>query len=200
MWLDHGFVRALWTNRCEIAPGIWRSNQPSPAHVEALAKMGIHTLINFRGANQWGSYVLECEACEEHGLTLLNGRLYSNTAPRREEIRAALDLIGRAEKPVLLHCKSEADRAGLASVIYLLAQGTDPEIAARQLSLKFAHLRISRTGILDAFVQAYANARRETGIGFLDWVDHGYDPEALAAEFSATRAGNRMLDWVLRRE
>jgi len=198
--LDHGGVRWLWTNRHEIAPGVWRSNQPSPEQVADLAQMGIRTILNFRGANQWGSYLLESEACAAHDITLVNGRLYSNTAPKREEIHAALALMEAAEKPMLMHCKSGADRAGLASVLYLLAHGAEPDAAARQLSWKHAHFRFTRTGILDAFVAAYADARHTTAIGFLDWVDTVYDPETLTARFTETRGGNQLLDWVLRRE
>lgn len=198
--LDHGVVRKLWTNRREIAPGVWRSNQPSPEQVAVLADMGIRTILNFRGANHWGSYLLEAEACAAHGITLVNGRLYSNSAPTRAEIHAALSLMESAEKPMLMHCKSGADRAGLASVLYLLARGAKPEDAARQLSWQHAHFRFTRTGILDAFIDAYADARRTTAIGFLDWVDTVYDPETLTARFSEARGGNRLLDWVLRRE
>lgn len=198
--LDHGFVRRVWSNRVEIAPGIWRGNQPSPEQVAELAAQGIRSILNFRGPNQWGSYLLEEEACAQHNITLINGRLYSNTAPKVAEIHAALNLIVNAETPLFMHCKSGADRAGLASVLYLLAQGADPAVAAEQLSWKHAHFRATRTGILDAFVGAYAKARRDTGIGFLDWVDRGYDPDALMEQFAATRAGNRILDWALRRE
>jgi len=198
--LDHGLVRILWKNRAQIAPGIWRGNQPAPGDVADLATMGIRSIVNFRGANQWGSYLLEAEACAAHDITLINGRLYSSTAPSPEQIHAALDLIETAEKPVFLHCKSGADRAGLASVLYLLAQGVEPIEAAAQLSWKRAHLRISRTGILDAFVTDYAAARAATGIGFLDWVDTAYDAETLAASFENTRVTLRLMDWILRRE
>ena len=199
-WHDHGFVRRFWKNRSEIAPGIWRGNQPAPRDVADLAAMGIRTIVNFRGPNQWGSYLLEAEACAAHGITLVNGRLYSNTAPTPAEIHAALDLIEAAEKPVFLHCKSGADRAGLASALYLLAQGVAPKQAAKQLSWKHAHLRISRTGILDAFIAEYARARTATGIGFLDWVDTGYDFAALTSCFDDTRVTFRLMDWILRRE
>ncbi|MGI3186774.1 fused DSP-PTPase phosphatase/NAD kinase-like protein [Nioella aestuarii] len=198
--LDHGIIRKLWTNRFEIAPGVWRSNQPSPEQIADLAQMGIRTILNFRGVSHWGSYLLETEACAASGITLVNGRLYSSAAPTKQDIHTALMLMDAAEKPMLMHCKSGADRAGLASVLYLLARGTEPEIAARQLSWKYAHLRVSRTGILDAFVDAYAEDRQKTGISFLDWVDTVYDPEALTARFTEARGGNRMLDWILRRE
>lgn len=198
--LDHGLIRRVWTNRHEIAPGVWRSNQPSPEQVADLAAMGIRTILNFRGRNQWGSYLLEAEACAAHGITLANGRLYSNRAPTREEILAALALMEAAERPMLMHCKSGADRAGLASALYLLAHGHDPAEAAAQFSWKHAHFRISRTGILDAFVATYARAHRDTGIGFRDWVETAYDSAALTERFARTRGGNRLIDWVLRRE
>ena len=198
--LDHGLIRLAWKNRAQIAPGIWRGNQPAPRDVAALAEMGIRTIINFRGQNQWGSYLLEAEACAAHSITLVNGRLYSSTAPKPAEIHAAIDLIEAAEKPLFIHCKSGADRAGLAAALYLLAQGADPSEAARQLSWKYAHLRISRTGILDAFIADYARARAQTGIGFLDWVDTEYDFVTLASFFSDTRVTFSLLDWILRRE
>jgi len=198
--LDHGLLRRLWTNRHEIAPGIWRSNQPSPEQVADLAAMGIRTIVNFRGRNQWGSYLLEAEACAAHGITLVNGRLYSNRAPTRAEILAALALMDDAQKPMLMHCKSGADRAGLASALYLLANGHDPGEAAAQFSWKHAHFRTSRTGILDAFIAAYAKAHADTGIAFRDWVNTAYDAEALTRVFRNTRHGNRLLDWMLRRE
>jgi len=198
--LDHGVIRVLWKNRAQIAPGIWRGNQPAPHDVADLAAMGIRTIVNFRGPNQWGSYLLEAEACAAHGITLVNGRLYSNTAPTPEQIHAALNLIETAEKPVFLHCKSGADRAGMASALYLLAQGVAPKEAAKQLSWKYAHLRVSRTGILDAFVAKYAAARAATGIGFLDWVDTAYDAQRLTSSFEGTRVTFRLMDWILRRE
>jgi protein tyrosine phosphatase (PTP) superfamily phosphohydrolase (DUF442 family) len=198
--LDHGLIRRVWTNRHEIAPGVWRSNQPSPEQVADLAAMGIRTILNFRGRNQWGSYLLEAEACAAHGITLANGRLYSNRAPTREEILAALALMEAAERPMLMHCKSGADRAGLASALYLLAHGHDQAEAAAQFSWKHAHFRISRTGILDAFVAAFVRAHRDTGIDFRSWVETAYDPDALTERFTRTRGGNRLLDWVLRRE
>ncbi len=199
-WLDHGIIRKVWKNRREVAPGIWRANQPAPDDIARYAKEGIRTILNFRGANQWGSYLLEAEAAATHGIRLVNSRLYSNRAPERDEIHQALAQIETAEKPLLIHCKSGADRAGLASALWVLASGATAEEAASHLSLRHAHVKTSRTGILDAFIAQYAKAHQDTGIGFMDWVDQVYDPETLSHEFANSRAGNRFLDWVLARE
>ncbi len=199
-WRDHGFVRAIWKNRFEIAPGVWRSNQPAPADIAEFAKMGVKTIINLRGVNHWGSYLLEERTAAEFGITLINDGLYSSRAPQPDDILRVVQLMKTSAKPLVVHCKSGADRAGLASAIYLLATGTPATEAAKQLSIRHAHLSISRTGILDAFVASFAKAEAETGIAFLEWVTSVYDPETLMRDFQQNRKSSRILDWVLRRE
>ncbi|WP_084667782.1 tyrosine-protein phosphatase [Nioella nitratireducens] len=197
---DHGFLRRFWTNREEFAPGAWRSNQPSPRQVAEIADLGIKGILNFRGPSDWGSYLLEQEACDEHGIELVNVRLYSRKAPHAYEIHNLIEAFERVPRPFLLHCKSGADRAGLGAAVYLLHIGRPPEQAAEQLSMRYLHVSRSKTGILDAFIEAYRMAHAETGIGFLDWVDNVYDPVALKAAFQPSSAGNILVDWILRRE
>ena len=60
---DHGFLRVWWHNLHEIAPGMWRSNQPGPGRVLAAAQMGVRTIINLRGPRDDGGWQLEAEAC-----------------------------------------------------------------------------------------------------------------------------------------
>ena len=54
--------------------------------------------------------------------------------------------------------------------------------AAEQLSFRYLHVKQAKTGLLDAFLVAYAPYEAE-GMGFFDWVDNVYDPEQLQAEF-----------------
>ena len=56
---DHGFLRIWWHNLHEVAPGVWRSNQPGPSRVRAAAGMGIRTIINLRGPRDDGGWRLE---------------------------------------------------------------------------------------------------------------------------------------------
>lgn len=199
-WLDHGALRKLWSNRHEIAPGVWRSNQPSPEQIADLAAIGIRTIMNFRGPSDWGSYVLEKEACDAHGITLINARLYSSVAPSKELILQVIDVFETAERPLLMHCKSGADRAGLGAAIYLLWSGAAPQAAADQLSLKYLHVKRSKTGILDAFIDAYAQAHAARGTGFMEWLENDYDPDRLSTEYRPARVTGRLVDMVLRRE
>jgi protein tyrosine phosphatase (PTP) superfamily phosphohydrolase (DUF442 family) len=198
--LDHGFLRRFWSNRYQIAPGVFRSNQPGPSTIEALAREGIRTIVNLRGASDWGSYLLEAEACVSAGIELIDHRLRSRRAPEPQEVTDLLDIFERIEGPFLMHCKSGADRAGLGAAIYLLGQGEQPETAAKQLSLRYLHISAAKTGILDAFIERYAQHHAQTGMGFREWTEQVYDHQALDRDFRATGPASFLVDRILRRE
>ena len=102
---------------------------------------------------------------------------------------------------IALRTKSGADRAGLMSVLYMIFRMKEPvRVAKEQLSKKYLHLKEGKTGLLDAFFEAYLSAESATGIGFEEWVRTEYDREALKAEFLNSGKGNLRLDWFLRRE
>ncbi len=46
---DHAFLRRLWTNRAEVAPGVWRANHPNHAQLARYREKGIRTILNLRG-------------------------------------------------------------------------------------------------------------------------------------------------------
>ena len=98
--------------------------------------------------------------------------------------------------PALMHCKSGADRAGLAAGLFVLFQGGTAREALQQLSLRFGHIRQARTGILDAFFHHYAR-EAEGKKPFLDWVREDYDEAALRRDFHANGLASFINDWVL---
>ena len=197
---DHGFFRVFWHNLHEIAPGAWRSNQPSPLQIKGLARRGIRTIINLRGASTMGSHALEKDACERLGIRLVNARLFSREAPKPEEVERLFAAFEAAEKPFLMHCKSGADRAGLGAALYWLWAGLPPEEAARQLSLRYLHVRHAKTGVLDLFIETYVVAHRASGIAFRDWLHNEYDKNAMMAAHNSGRLGNVLVDRILNRE
>lgn len=198
---DHGFLRRFWTNLDEIAPGVWRSNQPSPRQLQERAQAGIKTVINLRGESDWGSYHLERDACAELGITLKSFRLRSRDLPTVEEVQGLHKLFKEAEKPLLMHCKSGADRAGMGSALYmLLMENGTPQDALGQLDFKYLHLKAAKTGVLDHMMEAYARAHAQSGVAFLDWLETDYDREALKASFKPKGIASFVTDWVLRRE
>ena len=188
--MDHAFFRVWWTNFAELAPGVFRSNQPGPARIRAYAARGIKTIINLRGIGIHSHYLFEKQACEDCGITLINHRLFSGALAPREEILALYQTFLTADKPFVLHCKSGADRAGLASALYLMLVLDVPAAQAKaQLHPRFLHFRNGRTGVLDFMLEACEAAQARTGISALDWIRGEYDPIALMNAYQAKRAG-----------
>jgi hypothetical protein len=87
------------------------------------------------------------------------------------------------------------------STLYLIiVEGLPVEVARRQLSLKFGHIRQSDTGILDYFFEDYLRANADSPIEFFDWVERIYDPERLKRSFVARGWANVITNRILRRE
>ena len=187
---DHGFLRVLWTNLYEIAPGVWRSNQPSAARLARYAKMGITTILNLRGADRYSYYLFEHEAAARLGIRMVDCRIHARTlAPARVYLRL-LDVLETLEPPFLMHCKSGADRAGLAAALWLLHVAKRPVAEAQQqLSFRFAHLKGTKTGVLDELLIAYAADTRDAPMPIREWFRTRYDGEAVTEAFRRRRAG-----------
>jgi protein tyrosine phosphatase (PTP) superfamily phosphohydrolase (DUF442 family) len=202
LFIDHGLFRLVYLNRYKIDGKAWRSAQPAPHQLRRLARDGVRTVVNLRGSHPSSTYVLEEAACREAGLTLVDFQVRSRAAPTREEVLAARELFRNVEYPIVMHCKSGADRAGLMSVLYAhTVQGLSIEAALRRhLSLRFGHIRQADTGILDHFFETYLQYDAEHRIAFYDWVERVYDPEAVHRTFHSNSIANRIVDSVLRRE
>jgi protein tyrosine/serine phosphatase len=198
---DHGLIRTLWRNEAEVAPGVWRSNQPDPRTIRSLAARGIRAILNLRGATEYGSYLLEAEACRAVGIELVDVKFSSRALPSREDILALDALFARLPQPFLIHCKSGADRSGFAAALYLLLrEGVGAEIALQQLSWRFLHLGGGAAGLLRFMIERYAADSAAVPMSFRQWVETRYDPAALAGAYRAGRAASFLADRVLRRE
>lgn len=201
--VDHALLRLPWRNWGVVESGrLYRSNHPLPWQLrQAAARHGLRTVINLRGHRAaCGSDRLGRAAAAELGLTHIDAPFESRGAPHRDRILRLAEIYRTMEEPALIHCKSGADRTGLAAGIWLLLQGRPPEAALGQLGLRWGHVRQSRTGILDAFFALYAAAARERPVAFLDWVRDEYDEEGLRASFRSRAWADRLVDGVLRRE
>jgi protein tyrosine/serine phosphatase len=188
---DHGLLRLAFRNRHRIGDKLWRSAQPLPRDIAWAAGNGIRTIVNLRGGREYGCWPLEKEACEAFGIRLIDMPLYARGAPSRESIRWAARLFSDIEYPALIHCKSGADRTGLAAALFLLLHEKRPAADARaQLHLRYGHMRWTRTGVLDAFFDTFARDGEARGLAFLDWVESRYDPAALKESF-VPRLGRR---------
>jgi len=85
-------------------------------------------------------------------------------------------------KPILVHCKSEADRTGLAVTLYRhVIKGEPLDVARKSLHWSYGHLSFGQAGVVHRILDAYADAHDRSGVTFEQWVRDSYDPVTLAS-------------------
>jgi hypothetical protein len=187
-WIDHGILRALWHNLHEVAPGVWRSNHPDHARLAQHAAAGIGTILTLRGAQTKAFHRLEEESCAALGLELRVIGMASREAPGRAALLDLLDFFEAVPPPFLIHCKSGADRTSLAAALYLIhVRGASVAEARAQMSPRFLHFRWTKTGVLDAVLDAFEARLRQGPVSLRDWIAEDYDAEAVARDFLRRR-------------
>lgn len=201
-WIvDHCVFRTFVNTRVEIAPGVWRSGQPLPYQIRGMARDGIRTIINLRGPRDCGSYRREAEACRRYGITLVDVTTKSRDAPKVSVLHQIKRVLDAADYPILVHCKSGSDRAGLvAALILMTRENVPPAEALKQLHWRYLHFKKSPTGLLDRFIEAYAEANAREPIAFWDWVDTAYDRKKVKASFTPSGLATMVVDRLLGRE
>ncbi|HEV7264686.1 MAG TPA: sulfur transferase domain-containing protein [Falsiroseomonas sp.] len=202
--VDHAVLRLGWRNWHAVEAGrIYRSSHPLPWQLaQARRRFGLRSVINLRGQRQQcGSDALARALASDLGLKHVYAPFESRGAPHRDRVLALARLFSELPEPVLIHCKSGADRAGLVAGIWLLLQGRPVAAAVDQLHWRFGHVRAGRTGVLDAFFEDYVAFQATHGPKpFLDWVRDDYDEAALRARFRSRPWADLLVDGVLRRE
>lgn len=204
LFVDHALLRLGWRNWGVVESGrLYRSNHPTPWQLrQAVRRHGIRTVINLRGHRpECGSDTLGRAEAAKLGIAHVDAPFESRGAPHKDRILRLAEIFARMDEPALLHCKSGADRTGLAAGLWLLLQGRSVESALDQLSIRHGHLAAARTGILDAFFHRFGAWQRAHGPKpFLDWLREDYDEDALRAEFRSKAWADRVVDGVLKRE
>ena len=200
LFIDHAALRLPWRNWGVVMPGrLYRSNHPLPFQLRAAVRdHGIRTLLNLRGhRTDCGADLLSRHEAARLGLVHADAPFESRGAPHRDRIERLAAMLPDLPEPILIHCKSGADRTGLIAAIWLLLQGRPPAEAAAQLSWRHGHIAAARTGILDAFIARYTAAWPKP---FLDWLRQDYDEAALHRDFRSRGWADLLTDRVLRRE
>lgn len=186
---DHAFLRTVWTNFDTVAPGVYRSNHPGPRRLARYKAMGIRSVLNLRGRDRFSPWLFEEEACARLGLTLEVAKIYARKPASRGEILTLIETMRRIEKPFVLHCKSGADRAGFAAVVYLaVIEGVPLAEARRHLALKYIHFTWTATGVVDHIFDVYEADNAHEPIGLEEWFATKYDHYDIAESFAANRA------------
>ncbi len=201
IFVDHGIFRLFYLNRHSVDGRLFRAAQPWPHQIARFAAEGGRTLVYLRGGREHGSWPLEKESADKHGLQLTEFLARSREAPAKDMLLASPTFFQNLNYPALIHCKSGADRAGFVAALYVLVHlGRPASEALAQLHARFGHFHWSKTGILDRFFELYRDTGEAKGIAFLDWVEHHYDPETLQKDFKPGFWSNLLVDRVLHRE
>ncbi len=187
MLIDHAVLRILWKNFHRLDDEVWRSNHPSPKMLRRLRdKAGLRTVVNLRGAAGHAAYLFEREACDALGIEMIDLHMSAHHPPPRASLVTLIDILRTAPKPMLLHCKSGADRTGLAAALYLhILKGVPLEKARRQLHWRFLHFRHGTAGVQDFFFDHYLATA--DGMPLEDWIRIRYDETELARAFAEKR-------------
>jgi len=203
LWLqDHGFIRDIYWNLHQVSDKVWRAAQPGPRQLQKAKDMGIKTILNLRGRrDHCGIYKLERETCHKLGLTLIDFPIRSRSPLDTPTLKAAAELFDGLEYPMLLHCKSGADRAGFMSTLYMFLYEQKPLYEAMgQLSLKYGHVKQAKTGVLDFFFETFSKETDGRQESFLPWVENQYDRDKLDASFKEGWVAGVLVNKILRRE
>jgi len=123
---------------------------------------GIKSVLNLRGRNLGASwYQEEILAAQSLGLGHYDYALSANRDVGDHDIEQILDILREAPKPILIHCRSGADRTSLVAALYLYQmECKTADESERQLSLRYGHFPYlgNSTKAMDRTFQRYVQA------------------------------------------
>lgn len=181
---DHTWLRWILPNRWRVDADLLRSGHPSKASLRRLKRAGLRSILSLRGGADNTPNTAERVAAHDLGLELRFIRMRTGALPEAQTLLLLLDRLREMPKPMMVHCKSGADRTGLAVTLYRhVIKGEPLPKARRALAWYYAHFNWGRAGIVHALLDAYCAAHDATGIAFEDWVRTQYDPAALTKAY-----------------
>jgi protein tyrosine/serine phosphatase len=199
---DHGIFRIFWRSWEELPGKMFRSNQPYPFQIKNdIKKHKIKSIINLRGERHCSSFYLEQDFCHKNNLTLYNFPISSRDLPDKKKLLDFNILLQKIEYPCVMHCKSGADRAGLAAALYLIYQKNYSLLdAKKQLSFKHLHIKYAKTGILDYFFCKVIEQDIKNKLDFLDWIKAKYNKKKHKEDFKVNSLLDLIINIIFRRE
>ncbi|GLI53857.1 dual specificity protein phosphatase family protein [Thermodesulfovibrio yellowstonii] len=137
----------------EITPGeAYRSAQLDRDELEYyIKKYNIKSILNLRGENPdapW--YIEELQVSSELNVKHYDIALSATRKLTDREIHKLIEIFKSAPRPILIHCKSGADRSGLIAAIWkVVVDGVSESEAKKQLTPLYGHLSVNETKAMD---------------------------------------------------
>ena len=187
----------LGPNFHEVVPGqVYRSAQPDASHLrEWRREHGIKTVVNLRGEDYPDEHrIVERRTAKEHGMQVVDVRLSAMHLPSTHWMIRLADVLETAPRPLLIHCRSGADRTGLASAMAAMAiGGQDYDTAIDQMAPRYGHIDGNPEhirGVLYLY-EDYCK-RNQLGTGgweqFSHWLRNEYHPAYYLVQIDAPQS------------
>jgi len=182
-----GYKPLFRQNFAEVVPGkLYRSAQPDDRLSRWIEEHNIRSVLNLRGgkpAYDW--YAQEVRIVREHATDYYEIPMSAQIRPKRRELLQIIDLMGRARYPMLVHCKSGADRTGLGVALYrMIVLKEPPQKALEGFSIFHAHIPLFGPEKLQHPIREYADWLDSKDLihtpeRFRSWVEDQYveDPQ-----------------------
>ena len=173
---DHACLRVLWNNLAKVDDygKCYRSGHPSRILLKRVQRLGVRHIISLRGGKVLPHNLRERALCSKMGLSYYNVPMSSGRPPSRATLEKLVELYESLDEPFLVHCKTGADRTGLAVGVYHLAMlRSVTKKAKKQLDIRFLHLGLGRKKMLRKFFEFYEKTNPDH-IPFKVWLQSNY--------------------------
>lgn len=142
LYLVWGVYLFGWANFHQLDKNAYRSAQMFDYNLEYFLKeYQIKSILNLRGAHpERKHYQDEIRIAQELNVLHYNYEMQSYNELNSSRINALLEILKEAPKPLLIHCRSGADRTGLVSALYMLQNGAPFDEAKKHLSYRYGHI------------------------------------------------------------
>lgn len=160
----------LTKNFYEVDAGkFYRSAQLTPDEMQqAINQYAIKTVISLRGGSEesyW--YKPQVEVLARNKVEFYPISLSMDSFPSKENLNEIIRLLKTAPKPILVHCRSGADRTGMVSALYQIEEmGKSKEEALEQLRFKYWYVEAFHPAMTE-FIKVYQGS---------DWAQNSYQP------------------------
>ncbi|MFI5295236.1 MAG: dual specificity protein phosphatase family protein [Thermodesulfovibrionales bacterium] len=142
-----------------ITPGeAYRSAQMDRDELEYyILKHHLKSILNLRGKDpdsDW--YIEEVKVSSEYGIVHYDMALSASRELTAKEGQTLIEIFHFAPRPILIHCKSGADRSGLVSAMWkVIVDKNSKAEAKKQLSILYGHIPIGPTSAMDQFFERW---------------------------------------------